>query len=211
MGKLVKLENHRKKRDKKYNPYKTNPLNKQLTKVLEGKDKEFRDAIVTNEEGEIQLDAAGKPVFKDSISWETDGPQIMAIWSAIKALLEENLVPPMEVDAAHDLMMTYAKEHRDTNKKYTISIPLNYFVGTWHVLNTCRKFHIFKNDEKLDKAIDGLTMWFAKQIDIYHEVKRRERIEDEAKPNEVLALPKGDYYKPIDKVSQTDNTKSIEE
>jgi len=171
---------------------------------------ELDSAIETNEKGEIKLDSAGKPVFKDTIEWETDSAQIMALWTCTKALLEERVVPPNEIDAAFDLLTIYAKAHRPTTSKpFKFSLPVNYFVGTWHILNSCRMFHIFKDDKRMDEAVDGLTLWFAQRIDMYHEVKRKETMEEKCNPKDILSLPKksnSDYYKPIDKVSPKEIT-----
>lgn len=200
MGKITKVKNKAiKKRNKKFDPYKTNPLNKKLTKALKGEEKALRDAMDLDEDGSIKLDSAGKPVFKDSIQWDTNSAQIMAIWSACKAALEEKIVPPNEQDAVFDLMAMYAKEHRDgSTKNYTIAVPINYFVGTWHVLNSCRMFDLFHNDKKLSEAIDGLTMWFAERLDMYHSVKKAEKIEEEVSPDNILKLPErvNHYKKP---------------
>lgn len=195
MSKLTKYA--KKKRDKKYDPYK---MVKRQNKKLESMSEQLlKEAVEYTDNGEIKLDSAGKPVFKDVIQWETDGPQIMAVWTCYKTLLEERLVPPNEEEAAFDAMSMYAKEWRDTNKKYTITVPINYFVGTWHVMNSCRKFGLFHHDKPLAKSIDGLAMWFAKQIDMYHEVKRREKVQDEASPSKVLSLPKAKTFEEFQK------------
>ena len=100
----------------------------------------------------------------------------------------------MEQDAAFDLMEIYAKAHRpDSKSDFMMTLPVNYFVGTWHILNTCRKFHLFSEDKALDTAIDGLTMFFAKKIDLYHAVKRAEKAEEQ-KPDNLLSLPQASYY-----------------
>lgn len=185
MGKLIKLDRTKKRRDKKYNPYKNNPLDKQLTKALT----ELDGAIETDEKGAPKLDEAGKPIFKDSIEWDTNSAQIHAIWSCIKILLDQKLVPPNEIDAAFDLMATYARLDRPASTKdYTVQLPVNYFVGTWHILNTCRKFSLFSKDKGMSKAIDGLTLWFAEKIDQYHYVKNHEEIVNDVDPTKVHLL-----------------------
>lgn len=201
MGKVKSLIAAKKRRDKKYDPYKLNPLHNKLTNAVKGSDLET--AIERNEKGEILLDSAGKPIFKDCIEWDTDSAEIMAIWTAIRACIEEKIVPPNELDACFDLMEVYAREHREgSTKKYKITIPINYFVGTWHILNSVRKFHLLADDKSFDEAIDRLTLWFAKRIDMYHEVKRREKIEEKVKPADILRPSGGkviefnkDYYK----------------
>lgn len=201
MGKVANIARAKKRRDKKYDPYKTNPLNKQLTNAVNGSD--LDSAVEKNEDGSIKIDEAGKPVFKDVIEWESDSGQIMAIWTSIKTCLEEKVVPPNEIDACHDLMLVYANLHRNSSKPFMVSMPINYFVGTWHILNSCRMFHFFEKDKGMDSAIDGLTMWFAERIDMYHEVKRREKVEDDivSPTNSDSSVPNGktiefkkDYY-----------------
>lgn len=186
MGKVKSLVAARKRRDKKYDPYKSNPLHNKLTNAVKGSGLE--EAIETNDKGEIQLDPAGKPIFKDCIEWDTDSAQIMAIWTSIRVCLEEKIVPPNEIDACFDLMELYSREHRaGSTKSYKITVPINYFVGTWHILNSARMFGLFKEDKPLDVAVDELTLWFARKIDTYHEVKRREDVEDKAAPSDFTA------------------------
>ncbi len=191
MGKLIHLKDKTlKRRDKQYNPYKTNPLGKgELTRAISGN--ELKGAIELDEKGDIKLDEAGKPIFKDAIEWETDNAQLNAIWTCIKALLEEKLVPPFEIEASFDLMTMIARLQREgNNQKFKAVVPINYFVGAWHILNSCRKFDIFSEDKPLSEAIDGLTMDFAKRIDMYHEIKRRESIKEEVSPDNILKLSK---------------------
>lgn len=190
MGKVVSIARAKKRRDKKYNPYKTNPLNNELTKAVNGSGLE--DAIEKHEDGSVKLDSAGKPIFKDIIEWNTNGAQINAIWTAIKAIITEKLVPPHELDAAFDLMAIVAKMHRMGSKDYKVSLPVNYFVGTWHILNSCRKFNLFGDDKEMATAIDGLTMWFAQRIDMYHHVKSQE-VKLETTPRPKLGS-KIEYY-----------------
>lgn len=181
------------KRAKKYNKYKNNPLDKKL--VNAGKD--LIDAVEMDDKGQVKLDSAGKPIFKDTIEWDTENAQIVAIWTSIKAVIEERLVPPNDLDAAFDLLEVYAKMQRKSNKgSFKVSLAINRFVGTWHVLNSARMFDLFEKDEALSKAIDELTMWFARQIDIYREVKRREKVEENVSPDDILnSREKIDYYK----------------
>jgi len=189
MGKVVKLRKAKDRATKKYNPYKLNPLTNKLESAVRGSGLE--SAIVTDEKGDIKLDDAGKPVFRDVIEWETTGGQIMAIWTCIKELLDQRLVPPNEQDAAFDLLTLMATLHRNSTKTYKASLPINYFVGTWHVLNTCRKFDLFKEDKPLSASIDELTLWFAERIDIYHVVKKGEKVEEKGvSVDDVLSPPK---------------------
>ena len=90
MGNLTKRAQKRK--DKKYNPYKLNPLKGKLNGALIGD--ELESAVEKTEKGEIKLDSAGKPVFKDQIEWETNSAQIMAIWNCIKVFIGREISAP---------------------------------------------------------------------------------------------------------------------
>jgi hypothetical protein len=175
MGKVVSLSRAKNRRDKKYDPYKLNPLSTKLTK-----------AVSTDET---------KPKF-DVMEWESSSAQIHAIWTCFKIALETtNVVPPNEAEACIEIMAEIAKLDRKTKKPYKVSLPINLYVGTYHVMNACRMFHVFHEDQAMDKAIDGLTMDFAKRIDLYHEVKRRETVEEKVKPDNILSLTNKSYYK----------------
>jgi hypothetical protein len=187
VGNLVKKAI--KKRDKKYDPYKR--LKKEHRELVKHTEKVLMQAVEYDEKGDIKLDDAGKPVFKDSMQWETDGAQMMAIWTCHKAALEHHAFPPQEIDAAFDNMMLYAREYRETNKPYTLTMPINYFVGTFHILNFCNAHGIFESDKKMKKAVYELAVWFEDRIKMYQEVKRREQVQDEASPEDILKLPNG--------------------
>lgn len=157
----------------------------------------LEEAMSKDEKGNVETDSAGKPIFKDKIEWMTDAAQITAIWTATKAALEAGIVPPNEEDACFDLLELYAKEHINSSKPFKIIVPINYFVGTWHVLNSCRMFDLFNDDKALSSAIDDLTLWFANRIDMYHEVKRKEGLIDKVNPEAVLnhaKLESKSYY-----------------
>ena len=178
---------------KKFDPYKAFKKDGDTDELVEYSKEALKDSVEYDEKGNIKVDEAGKPIFKGFIQWRTDRPQLEAIWTCCKAALHERLVPENELDAAHDTMMLYAKEHRDSGKRrnFMITVPINYFVGTWHLINTCRKFRLFEEEgTKFEKKIDELAMWFAEQIDMYHEVKRMEKVQNEASPDDVLKLPR---------------------
>jgi len=171
----------------------SNPLgSNEYYKKFEGDQKQLIDAMELDEKGEPKLDKNGKPIFKDSIQMMTNAPEMSAINMCCQELLSQGLVPEPEIEAVFDYMLKVATLH-DKNghkRKFLVTIPINYFVGMWHVVNSCRKFDLFNKDKKLSKAIDGLAEKLARKIDIYHEVKRREGILEEASPDDVLSLPK---------------------
>lgn len=143
------------------------------------------------DKGELVLDSIGRPVFKDSITWETNTPELYATWNCIKALLDEQLVPYTEVDGCIELMEKLSSlEDTKAFGNYDVTLPVNYFTGMWHCVNSTRKFHLFKNDKPLDKSIDGLAMKYARLLDMYHSVKKDERMKDimEASPEVVATL-----------------------
>ena len=112
----------------------------------------LREAVVYDEKGMVETDAAGVPVFKDQIEWEATTSQLRAMWACCRGILEHKLAPPGEVDAIFDLMHRIAKVERPNAKsKYKVSFPVNYFVGAWHCIDTAVKTGIFKDakDKKL--------------------------------------------------------------
>lgn len=146
-------------------------------------DKAISKAVMVGEDGEVLIDEAGNPVFKASIEWKTYGGQIMAIWTCCKSLLEEGLVPPEETDGVFELMYKLSEIHKDTNKEYLAVLPINYFVGSCHIMNLALRIGVFKGDEKLHMAIEKLTIFFAERIDSYHKVKAHEEyIDNENEP-----------------------------
>ena len=147
-----------------------------------------KDFEITKQ-GEIKLDEAGKPIFKERIEWFTDGPQIMALWTACKTALEGSIVFHDDLDATFKIMETLAKKHKDTNKKYRMSLPINYFVGLRHILNQCRAASLFDSDKKLENAMYELELWFSERIDAYHGIKEREAVEENLSPNDIVSSP----------------------
>jgi hypothetical protein len=142
-------------------------------------------AVVLQEDGTAELDDNQMPVFKDSMEWTTSNPQLRAIWESGKALLEEGLVPPPEVDAVMGMMGMIAKKEKPGHTgHFTAEMPINYFVGMTHILNMCRSFDLFKDDKAMGAAIDELTLDFARRIDAYHSIKHKEKVMEETKPAE---------------------------
>lgn len=142
------------------------------------------------EEGEVKTDDIGRPVFKDKIKMETNTAEHRALWTCVRAVLEEGLVPEPEIDAVFELMEDLANQEKDSRKPYNIILPINYFVGMWHCVNTCRKFDLFNEDTEMNVAVDGLALKLAGYLDHYHSVKSFEETLEVASPKDILNLPK---------------------
>lgn len=152
---------------------------KKTTKKLKEVEKAINKAVLIDEEtGEVVMDESGYPMFKASIEWKTFGGQIMAIWKCCEHLLNEGLVPQEEVEGVFELMFKLGEIHKDTNKEYFAMLPINYFVGSWHIMNLALRVGIYKEDTKLQKAIEDLATFFATRIDQYHNIVEKETIID---------------------------------
>jgi len=125
----------------------------------------------------------GRPLFEHSIVMPTDSPEVMAMWTTCKAILEERLVPQPEEDAVFKVMEMLAEQIK-TDRAFSIKFPVNYFTGLWHCLNTARKFDIFNNDKKLSKSISNTTFKVAQLLDTYHVIKDKETGMDDIKRDE---------------------------
>lgn len=154
--------------------------------------------VVTTKEGEVKQDEAGNPVFTDRIQWYTNGPQIRLLWEACaRAVTSHRILGPMkravpieEVAGVMELMEKLAKLHRETNKPYKVELEINYFKGMWHVLVGCKALDLFgfdKKDKDKKKEIKGLALWVAEQLDTYHEIKKREEVEEKLSPNDIVS------------------------
>lgn len=150
---------------------------------------ENTNKIKTDENNEIELDESNKPVFVDQIKMETTTDEHRNLWLCIRLVLEEGLVPEPEIDACISLMEKLAIQEKDSRKPYFITLPINYFVGLWHCVNTCRKFDLFKDDKKVDKIVDGLALKLAGYLDYHHSVKSFEQTLEVASPLDILNEP----------------------
>jgi hypothetical protein len=152
---------------------------------------ELQKGMVKDEEGNVVLDEIGNPVFKDKIRWMTDGPQIRALWECCKVFLENTdprYIPEELKESILHTMDMLAKAHRKTNKQYRYEMPVNYFTGLWQVVRYVKDQEFFMPDERLHNKIKELAIWLAEQLDIYHEIKRKEQVHDEASPEDISRL-----------------------
>lgn len=152
------------------------------------------NAIELDQKGSAKLDEAGKPIFKDVIQWNGSNSQIMAIWEAIKALLEENIatkgnvILPEDVDATHKLMMLIAEQWKaGEHREYTCELPVNYMVALCHVLNASAQLTPIAKDKEYKEAVQKLAEAFAVEVEGYRRKKKEEaKNKMEHTPDEVL-------------------------
>jgi len=136
-------------------------------------------AVVMKDDGTPEMDEHNLPVFKDSIEWTTNNPQIFAIWNCCKAVLEGGITPPNEEAGVFGLMNKIAKMEKKHHKgKWEVSLPINYFTGMLHILNLVRAYSLASEDKKFEAAIAELAVDFARRLDAYRGIKDREATMD---------------------------------
>ena len=156
------------------------------------------DAVEVDDKGNAKLDKAGKPVYKDFISWTGNNAQIHAVWTAIKELLEARGVLPDDVEATLYLMEMIAKQERPAhNGDFPCELPVNYMVALCHVLGAALQITTIKNDKKYSESLEILREFFAVEVEGYRRKKREESAMDLA-PEEIsgkeLTVNDGKYF-----------------
>jgi len=145
-----------------------------------------KDAMVF-EGDKVKMDDNNLPVFRDSMEWPTNNGQLKAIIECCMAVIEAGIVPPNDVEGVFGLMDIIAKlERKRFIGDFNAEIPVNYFVGMVHVLNTFRTFQLHDGDKGMENAVNILALDFARRIDAYTSIKDRENIMAK-KPEEVLS------------------------
>ena len=145
-----------------------------------------KDAMVF-EGDKVKMDDNNLPVFRDSMEWPTNNGQLKAIVECCMAVIEAGIVPPNDVEGVFGLMDIIAKlERKRFIGDFNAEIPVNYFVGMVHVLNTFRTFQLHDGDKGMENAVNVLALDFARRIDAYRSIKDRENIMAK-KPEEVLS------------------------
>ena len=129
------------------------------------------NTYVVDEKGEPLLDDNQKPIFKEVIEMRLNGAEIKLWYNCGKDLLTEGAVPDPEVDSVMHLLDVLAENHRNSRARYTVQLPVNYVVGGWHVINSCRKFGIYSKLKDLDRRVDTLAVKIAGYVDAFQKLK----------------------------------------
>lgn len=146
-------------------------------------EKELAHYMKLDNDGNIELDEARKPIFDAGIEWYTNNSQLILIWTCAIECLNERLVPFDDIGAVMELIEKIAHFQQPNNSKpYRVKLPINYFVGTWHVLNTSIKTGIMRGEKKTEQLLEETTMFFAKQIDMFQSIKKQEMMSDQKHP-----------------------------
>lgn len=153
--------------------------------------------------GEPKVDETGRMVFEDGIDYRISHADLMFIWNTIKDLLDANLIPPMESEPTIKLMGMIAERESEVYRNGFMFLPINYFVGMWHALNTGRKFDIYSKALKKANKLDQITMKVAEKIDEYHRILKPQKENMSTTKKQSLAS----FKKVVDELKQvTDKT-----
>lgn len=182
---------------KDYNPFEK--------KEVVDSEKKYNEGILVNKDGEIQTDKHGVPIFKDYIEVRTNSSDLLTLWESCKALLEENLkgmiLLQSDADGVAGLMELIGDKYRDGSKSsYVVAFPVNYLVGSLHVLNMCRMFSIGET-----KELDRIALEFSRVLDAYRSIKDKEKMA-ESSPSTLI----GKEANPVYFLNKFDEVKSLE-
>jgi hypothetical protein len=129
---------------------------------------------ITKQEDE-NLDQHGRPIWEDKIVFKLQHKDLIFMHQTIRLVMEKGLVPPEEVGPCMTLLEELAVQESEVHKKSGLILPINYFVGMWHALNTARMFSLYSQQfKKKDKHLENIVMRIAKRLDEYHTVKSHE-------------------------------------
>lgn len=154
---------------------------------------------------EYKLDENGLIIHEEGIEFKCSHNDLLFIHTVCKDMLEANLVPPMEVDKVITLMEMLAEQEKKAWDYGCFFLPINYFIGMWHCLNTGRSFDIYSKNKTKANTLDQITYRAAEQIDLYHAIKVGKEPNDKSKKNQIASFQKVvDELKQItDKSSQS--------
>lgn len=163
---------------------------KQMTKITKNSSNEEERKLYNPEEfkgkdvqpapdNDEHLDEHGRVIHQDKIQMQLQHKDLIFIHQATRDLMQKGLVPEPEIGPCMTLLDILAESEPHVHKHGVLILPVNYFVGMWHVLNSCRKFSIYSQQwKKKDKKLDHITTVVASYIDKYHTVKEHEAKED---------------------------------
>lgn len=143
-------------------------------KLTDQEKKHLASIYEVDENGEPLLDDNQKPIFKEVLELRLTGHEVKLGYDCGKHLLEQGLVPEPEIDSVMHLLDILANNHRPTRQKYTVQLPVNYVVGFWHTVNSCRKFDLYAKQKDLSRRVDALAIRLASYMDAHHKLKNRE-------------------------------------
>lgn len=154
------------------------------------------------EENTDHLDKHGRIISEEYINFKMTHEDLLFVDETIKKIIDLDLVPVTEAGPVVTLLEMLAEREKSVYHDGHILLPVNYFTGMWHCLQTGRKFSIYSQQwKKKDKYLDRITMEIAKSIDAYHAVKSH--VKNEAKADKVAegyfgksveSAPKIDVY-----------------
>lgn len=155
---------------------------------------------------QVETDQHGLKIHEDMINFKCNQGDLKFIHKTICMVLERGLVPEPEIPPVFTLLEMLGEREEKVFETGHLFLPVNYFVGMWHALNTARKFGLYaivktkgKSKAKIARRnvessyncryLDKITMKVAESIDKYHKVKQHERQEDKLK-----SLAPKNYY-----------------
>lgn len=140
------------------------------------------DKYVLDEKGNVKIDEDTQlPIFKDAILLKVTPYDLNGMVLCLQDLLTDKVIPPNEVGAVFDLMENLAKQ--ETNeRKFSISLPVNYCAGLWHCLNLAKDLDIYSKNQKSKVWLKETTHRVAEFLDVYHSLKKKSDIIDKGLP-----------------------------
>lgn len=155
-----------------------------------------KDLVESNEEKDIvvfgekadHLDEHGRIIHEDKINFKVIHKDLIFMHETLRMVADKDLVPPDEVGPFVTLLEMMAEQEADVHRYECLLLPVNYFLGLWHGLNTARKFSLYLPQwVKKDKHLDWITTNVAKYLDKYHMVKSHEANEEKIKEKPYFA------------------------
>lgn len=137
----------------------------------------------------VAVDKNNMPIYEDQVTLAVSLKEVKFMFDSCCLLFHEEvkspLVPHDSVDACFDVITYLAELHEDARAKgmdigFDIVLPVNYFKGLWHMLNTARMYKLWERDKSDKKAesLDRITKKVASRLDAYVAIKTKENLED---------------------------------
>ena len=137
--------------------------------------KAMRETIQAESKEDDNLDEHGRLKYEDHINFPLKQRDLIFMHETVRMVMDKGLVPMDEEGPVVTLLEMMASAEPDVYNHECMLLPVNYFVGLWHCLNTARKFSLYTQQwKKKDKWLDRITIKVAEKIDEYHLVKSHE-------------------------------------